>query len=609
MRLSAEQHRALEDRLRAGEDVQSFLASGDAFAWLRRAIHRAERGDEGALDDVAQALALEPTGSAEGIAFVVRVALGVLDVAVPHGARWSRLYVAALEERGRVHEARRHLERTGASAQLAARHLRVRDFDRALEHARAAEGDDGAWWVRLHAAARSDSQPMSDAREEVREAAARVDPEMTHAARIAIADALECVGAPEDAARWREGDAPELRAARAERLLWDDHHDPALLSIEGLPEALRFPVALGVRVRRGAFGEALTMAVPAALADDRRVLQWLAEAHAGIGAREEALALLERAMLGGPLYLPAASVLRAKLMEERAPTCVRPAQLGGVIELLRRLDPVGTRELFAVTGERGHRSGPLVERLWAAMGGNRSTIATLNGEVVRAVGEREASRRALQLLRVRDPEDVEAELARVAQRFDGFALPLAHQGELLLWLGRVDGAEALLRRALAIERETRWPTIGLAIARLLRDDPRGALEQLTRGVRSMHGTEGPGMGAIRAEALWRMGEPRAALEALGPEGTHPGRPSATLVRALASGDAAHLASIAEADTLDEAHALLTAMRGNRSRSCPTYVDPQGRLRLFQTPAQAERTQQHRERRLALARRLVERVTG
>ncbi|MEM7609168.1 MAG: phytanoyl-CoA dioxygenase family protein, partial [Myxococcota bacterium] len=91
----------------------------------------------------------------------------------------------------------------------------------------------------------------------------------------------------------------------------------------------------------------------------------------------------------------------------------------------------------------------------------------------------------------------------------GDALVLCHRGELLAWLGRFEDAEAELRAALAVDRRTRWATIGLSAIALHKNGPGRALELLEEGIKAMDGTVGASVHVHRGEALRRLAEDAA----------------------------------------------------------------------------------------------------
>ncbi len=152
----------------------------------------------------------------------------------------------------------------------------------------------------------------------------------------------------------------------------------------------------------------------------------------------------------------------------------------------------------------------LVDRALERLHGNRSSVATFIDRdaltLVPSVRDpRAESRRLLELCRLCPEETLLDELSALAQVFPRSGLPLAHRGELLLWLGRVAEAREDLARAISVVRGTRWAYIGLTMADILSGDPEKALETSAAGVQIMQNTEGPAVFVHRGEALRRLG--------------------------------------------------------------------------------------------------------
>jgi tetratricopeptide (TPR) repeat protein len=274
------------------------------------------------------------------------------------------------------------------------------------------------------------------------------------------------------------------------------------------------------------------------------------------------------------------------------------------------------------------------------------------------------SRRALETIRVCETAEALAELDAVGQRHPTSGLPLAHKGELLLWLGKLDEARAALEGAAAITLRTRWAYIGLTAVDVLMGDPARAIETCRRGVAIMNHTEGPAVYVIRGEALRRLGQlDEAERDLVRACALHPSRLSAWLNLGLLRvaqgdvgravdvferlkehapgllGDAAREEGIRVYDdeppvlnleppglnlveignleppglNLVEIGRLLGRMlemlRGNRSSTCITYVSKSGQIRLV-PGANAGAPLHARDREdLASTRRVLERAIG
>ena len=155
------------------------------------------------------------------------------------------------------------------------------------------------------------------------------------------------------------------------------------------------------------------------------------------------------------------------------------------------------------------------EQALARMGGNRSTRPTyLEGgpgaEVELRpldvpVHTRFKARQIQDLLPVRDPEDVIARLQALADERDAEPTIFCHIGEIHLWLGDPDRAEAAFLRAIRDTPEVRWAYVGLCATQLLRDDPQGAVRWCDRGIDAFP-PPGRTIYAYRGEAHRRLGE-------------------------------------------------------------------------------------------------------
>lgn len=372
----------------------------------------------------------------------------------------------------------------------------------------------------------------------------------------------------------------------------------------------------------------------------------LAEAQIRRGAWEPAHAHLSRATAIGDGYLFVAWLLRflAAAGERPAPDApVHLRQIEEFAEALAEIAPDGAAALA------DGRQGPLVAaaaQALARMGCNRSAHATYHdGHVLRRVstrtGVRHASRQALQAIRSEPVERVRALFDAAIARWPRSSLPLAHRGELHLWLGDDARARADLEAALAISDRTRWAYVGLTLLSARTGDPAGALAISERGIAAMRGTVGPAVYAHRAGARRQLGDLAGALDDLRQAvALHPTRIGALVELALTAAAAADLPAMTAAwddlrarapglvsdaaadlgrhawndryespgpeDQVAIAARALTMLRGNRSSTCVTYVTTAGQLRTVphgQAPPSRDRED------LAGARALVLRTLG
>lgn len=248
---------------------------------------------------------------------------------------------------------------------------------------------------------------------------------------------------------------------------------------------------------------------------------------------------------------------------------------------------------------------------------NRSpTLFHLRGGALVPAGPRGTARHdarmVLESIRVVAPDEALARLRAVEAAYPRSSLPACHEGELLLWLGRLPEARAALERTLRIHFATRWAYIGLTLLECLEGQPIRGLAVAQRGVEVMR-SEGPAVAAYRGEALRQLGRIDEALVDLeGAAARHPDRiavwPSLGLARlAGGAGGAGHAGGLAVVRELEarapglahdaaraaglgdarvegpgEARALFEAalrlLGGNRSSSCVTYHSPEGALR-------------------------------
>jgi len=128
---------------------------------------------------------------------------------------------------------------------------------------------------------------------------------------------------------------------------------------------------------------------------------------------------------------------------------------------------------------------------------------------------RDDSRVILDTIRTADPDALLARIAAVQERYPESGLPLAHHGEVLMWLGRYDEARASLERALAVSHRTRWPYYGLGVLRIIAGRPEEAIDLCARGYAAMGNSDAPFEHAVRGEALRALGRPDEAVAELG----------------------------------------------------------------------------------------------
>jgi len=454
---------------------------------------------------------------------------------------------------------------------------------------------------------------------------------------LAGAAALTRVGhlEPADALLLRADPDPEARLERAERALWRGDLATARRLAETAPELGRRRLLGAIAVLEGRFDDALEQlgrpqgpgdsefgSDTAGLPGDYRLHLWRGEALLRLDRRPEAHRALTAASMASDDFLPVAWLLR-RLLALRDGHAI-PGRDGELRDLLAAIART-TAEPEPRLGADVATDTAALERALQRLAGNRSTTPTttcttttpVTGPLHRLgplMGERRAAREALQRIRGGSGTEALAALGAVIQRFPDHALPEAHRGELLLWLGRPAEARAALTRAITLAPQTRWAYVGLATAALLERDPAAALAISDDGVRIMGDTTGPAVYMARGEALLRLGRHSEALTELERAvALSPGRLAAHLALALvhhAQGAAPdtlaprHRALLTRAPALfsDAAHALgqpllqrrdrppkpalmhalleqaLRMMQGNRSASLVTYLGPGGALR-------------------------------
>lgn len=380
-----------------------------------------------------------------------------------------------------------------------------------------------------------------------------------------------------------ERDAPPRSAEVAELL------DTALASLESL-DATRWLRAAIQHLRAGRFEEAR--------AEAARVAKLTRQGDAWVAA--EVVAQRCDVATGRFTAIP------------RGPLSARLAALapGHARTLARATEP-------APQEDRATRLASMLDEALAALGGNRSFLPMfVRGGAMQRLPVDDAPRRLAKesLWRVVvDGDDAALDaLSRVVDRFPARPEPHLYVGELHLWFGRWELARRAFERARAMQRHTRWAWIGLGAAALGEGDVGGALETFERGVRVAGGV-GPTLFVYRGEARWRAGDLSRAREDLAHAcRINPTRIAAWMLLALvadAQGDAACRASSAReararapglvGDAADACGATLPSrretlepelmravfgaalsmMRGNRSSNQPTYLLPDGRLRV------------------------------
>lgn len=683
-RIAPPQLRRLLALLERGEhgDETATLIADDPIARLLRAHALAAAGDfAAARDDCAAAVAAAPASAvvhvAAGLlAFVTRDhdlalerliaaadldpehAVAALQLAAERAARlgWSGDARALLERLIAREPARLawrlELERLLVSAQLPDAALLQIRVATELAPARAA-----LWMERASLAAQvaiaGPQGPIAHREDEVADAVARAcdlvgtsPPPPPYL--LAGAAALTQVGHLEaaEALLLRAPDDPQALLERAERALWRGDHRGADALARAASDA---PAArLGVRrilgaiaVREGRFAEALThLGQPgrgdsdfgsdtAGLSGDYRLHLWRGEALLRLDRRPEAHRALTAASMSSDGFLAVAWVLRLLLaLRERRPL---PGRDGEVRGLLAAISAAADEPELRLRGDVDADIAAL-ERALLLLAGNRSTTPTVHvGGSLRRLGpiegERRAAREALQRIRGGAEAEALAALDAVVRRFPDHALPEAHRGELLLWLGLVAESRAALNRAIAISAQTRWAYVGLAGLALLEHDPDSALTISAAGVKTMNASTGPAVYMVRGEALLRLARPDEAIADLEQAvALSPGRLAAHIALALARqarGEPPealaplHRALLARAPGLcsDAARALglplwshrdrlpgadlmqavleqaLRMMQGNRSASLVTYRTAAGALR-FVASVDDERPRRH-----------------
>ncbi|MBX3252043.1 MAG: hypothetical protein KF901_33010, partial [Myxococcales bacterium] len=450
-------------------------------------------------------------------------------------------------------------------------------------------------------------------------------------------------------------DEPHARLARAELALWAADTSGAAIHAERLgdaPIAQRIFGVIDVIEGRAPQARARFEAAAAGAPRDPDTHAWLGELAIRDGRDEDAHEHITRAIAVASGRLFSGYVLRARVkIEEHVPA---PGEAPSVPRLeahlvdhlipsLRAICPDHER---AVESQHPDDWRALLDTALARMAGNRSSVATFMGEgrlqLVPALRDpRAESRRALERIRLEDPERLLAELDALASDFPSSPLPRAHQGELLAWLGRYDEARRTLEDAIAITRGTRWAYIGLSAIELVTGAPERALETSAHGVEVMRGTVGPAVHVHEGEAALRLGRLDQAERSLRiATETGPSRLGGWLNLALLElqrrdvaaahrafdeafaiapglfSDAARAVGVAlfhDDDALAPPEALARVLeraremlRANRSSSCVTYFTSDGTLRFGRnTSRDAEPVHAKDDEELRFARGLLD----
>lgn len=367
---------------------------------------------------------------------------------------------------------------------------------------------------------------------------------------------------------------------------------------------------------------------------DAEAWVWRAEAEMALDRDGEAHESLNRATMAAKGYLFVAWLVRYVLVarearREREPDpAPQPAhRFEEFRDALLELGPEAAR-LIREGDEL--EVADFIADLLVRMRGNRSIYATWTHEAGAVpvagadlqrfrtrTGCRHASRRALQLIRIASAERALGALDAVIEAYPDSHLPLCHRGELHYWMGDMERGRADLEATLARFPNTRWAWIGLGGIEMHEGELERSLQVQAEGVRTMGNTEGPAVYVYRGEALRRLGRLDEAIADLErARAIYLGRVSASvnlhlchasrgaagdeqrrddLFRELRDSIPALLADAARASGVelwrDELEAVpapaeqvrvcesaLSMMRGNRSSTCITYFDPEGRLR-------------------------------
>lgn len=349
----------------------------------------------------------------------------------------------------------------------------------------------------------------------------------------------------------RAGTRPKALETLARITLWRGEYGRAAalanqLDEEGVPSPAAARIRAAARIHDRDFEGARHLLDEALAKDpnDGEAYLWRAEALWRLGRFVEAAEDCDRSLQRG--YSFAANAVRmlavlferasepphpnrglfSRLLERwRGPSTPHPPALDGTVLHVRKELRAELEAMFDATDilERGNSEelAGLLERALAKLAGNRTPIATWvdsTGTLKRLPRSRSArilSRRTLDMIRVVPVDECFRRLDELAAEFPQSSMPLVHRGELQLWLGRLDEAEADLRASIARLRQTRWAWYGLGWHAILSGDPEKALALCSEGIREMNNTEGPVAFMCRGEALrilGRLDDARRELE-------------------------------------------------------------------------------------------------
>jgi len=330
---------------------------------------------------------------------------------------------------------------------------------------------------------------------------------------------------------------------------------------------------------------------------------WYSEACFRVGRYAEGVTRAHRAQQGSSQYALAAACLRLLCTGASSPS---PAVLAtappGFEEILPSIRSVIGIEAMESYGPETSCETVLLQTL-ERLGGNRTTHPIRRNdrgeleafELVTPIRNR--CRQIQMRLRTRGM-DAALDAFDALEDSCGPA-PVLHtyRGELLVWQGQLGRAEREFRRALTLDRRTKWAWIGLGACALLAGDLGRAFQTWNEGLE--HTTPGPTLYVYRGEAHRRAGQLEAARSDLAQAlATSPKRVSTKINLALL---ASALGNTAPAETLvgalpklapgflegprpgaetpTEAVArLLGDMRGNRSSAMPCWFDAAGAVR-------------------------------
>ena len=338
-------------------------------------------------------------------------------------------------------------------------------------------------------------------------------------------------------------------------------------------------------------------------------LLWQAEAELALGRADAALDRVDA-------HIKLANSLAAYLLKFAILAASKPtAELADSIASRTFLDSLVTDVLPSLVEPdrlaRAHADpsefAALIRELLDSMGGNRSSTLTwlrraddgrrrLERVEARPFG-RDAAIRNLMCLRTEPPDQVLADFDAVAAEYPLSPHPWTYRGELLIWLGRYDAALSSFAEADA-RAPTRWSYVGRAAAYDLLGESEQAEHWTREGITRFGELETATTHVYRGERLRKLGALDAARRDLElAVGSKSGRIGARINLALvylALGD--DVAWRRECDRLcldapallwevgvredralevEDLHAALSAMVGNRSSFLHTIVDAQG----------------------------------